>query len=211
MKRRNLLLLLGSAGAGSMTVGTGAFSSVNAEREVVVNVVEDEDAYLGVKQVRTGGVVDEETDLIRLHNLFNSPLGLTATTDDDHVSEFHGEIGVGETEHLKLNCEEPGSFSFTLQLDGNTDSATATKDRSYDVSCVDVEFRGNSGAQIYGTFEDLPVKVEYQDNTTATVKVTAREDDDFAFIPRDTGRQNEGTICNVTVFGQTFASGKCGD
>jgi len=32
MKRRNLILLLGGASSGAMTIGTGAFSSAQVER-----------------------------------------------------------------------------------------------------------------------------------------------------------------------------------
>ena len=44
MKRRELILLLGGASSGAMSVGTGAFSSVEAERDMAVRVVDDENA-----------------------------------------------------------------------------------------------------------------------------------------------------------------------
>jgi len=43
-----------------MSIGTGAFSSVvEAKRGVAVNVVEDENAYLGLQQNRTVVPVDK--------------------------------------------------------------------------------------------------------------------------------------------------------
>jgi len=45
MKRRELILLLGGASSGAMSVGTGAFSSVEAERDVEEDVVDDENAF----------------------------------------------------------------------------------------------------------------------------------------------------------------------
>lgn len=47
MKRRKLILGLGVA-AGGLTVGTGAFTSVEADRDVTVNVAGDADALLSL-------------------------------------------------------------------------------------------------------------------------------------------------------------------
>ena len=72
MKRRTLILLVGGASSGAMSVGTGAFSSVEAERDVAVNVVEDEHAYLGLDGEVSDGVV-------RIKNQFAGTLDLTVT------------------------------------------------------------------------------------------------------------------------------------
>ena len=47
MKRRNLLATVGLAASGGIAVGTGAFSSAEAERTVSVEIASDSDAYLG--------------------------------------------------------------------------------------------------------------------------------------------------------------------
>lgn len=47
MKRRTLILLLGGASSGAMSVGTGAFSSMEAERGVEVNVAGNTEAFIG--------------------------------------------------------------------------------------------------------------------------------------------------------------------
>ena len=47
MKRRNLLATVGLAASGGIAVGTGAFSSAEAERTVSVEIADDDDAYLG--------------------------------------------------------------------------------------------------------------------------------------------------------------------
>lgn len=50
MKRRTILSAIGAAtGAGGLALGTGAFSSVEAERTVSVNVASDANAYLGLQ------------------------------------------------------------------------------------------------------------------------------------------------------------------
>lgn len=48
MKRRQLIMTLGTVAGGSAVLGTGAFSSVSAERHVSVNVADDDDAYLAI-------------------------------------------------------------------------------------------------------------------------------------------------------------------
>ena len=92
MKRRQLVLLLGGGSAAATSVGTGAFSSVEAEREVSVNVVEDENAYLGLDQIRQTVSGDDEARVIQVTNQFGGALDLTITIDrrDDAIDEIEG-------------------------------------------------------------------------------------------------------------------------
>lgn len=55
MRRRRFVLGLGALTAGAAAVGTGAFSTVEADRSVTVNVEEDYDAYLALEEVGRGG------------------------------------------------------------------------------------------------------------------------------------------------------------
>lgn len=49
MNRRNFVIGLGAASAsGSALIGSGAFTSVSAERDITVNVADDADALLGL-------------------------------------------------------------------------------------------------------------------------------------------------------------------
>jgi len=52
MKRRTILVGLGTASTG-LAVGTGAFTSVTAERDVEVSVVEEGDAFLSINPLDT--------------------------------------------------------------------------------------------------------------------------------------------------------------
>lgn len=55
MKRRNVLLGIGTAAVGTTAlVGTGAFSRSEASRSVSVEVADDNDAYLGLRQLGSG-------------------------------------------------------------------------------------------------------------------------------------------------------------
>ena len=60
MKRRKFVIGVGSLAAGSAAaVGTGAFSSVEADRSVSVEVGDDNDAYLGLEAVRDDIISDD--------------------------------------------------------------------------------------------------------------------------------------------------------
>lgn len=56
MKRRTVLTGFGSLAFGSiLTIGTGAFSTVNSDRSIRVSVEDDHQAYLALDEVGTGG------------------------------------------------------------------------------------------------------------------------------------------------------------
>lgn len=61
MKRRNFILGLGSlTGVGSLVFGTGAFTSVAADRQLTAQVADDNDALLGLHQLGEGERSDED-------------------------------------------------------------------------------------------------------------------------------------------------------
>ena len=60
MKRRNFVIGAGALASGAAAVGTGAFSTVEAEREAVVSIENDADAYLGLEPIDEDRV--EEVD-----------------------------------------------------------------------------------------------------------------------------------------------------
>lgn len=168
MKRRNFILLLGGASSGAMSVGTGAFSSVEAEREVEVNVVEDDEAYLGLT-----ADPDDET-LVRVRNQFTDPLELTlgATVRDSSNAvkvEESGEevvieigsgdsgsaggstvtdIGTGTDLDIAVECETAGTYTLELSFYGEVEGSgtTVDKDRAFKTTTISaVQFPGGSG------------------------------------------------------------------
>ena len=198
MKRRNLILLLGGASSGAMSVGTGAFSSVEAERGVKVSVVEDDEAYLGLDPVEEITAFGRPTKALEITNAFSTELALEVSivNSNDVVDEIElpGEtepaefdIGPGESEPVKVTCDGFGDASFTLEFIGEADGATVEKTKIFDGIPVepvtDVEFRGNNGAaHVFGDFTDMEVTVnggEFEKTLTA--------DDGEAVIPRDDG------------------------
>ena len=69
MERRKFLIgAAGTAIGGSALVGSGAFTSVEADRQVEVNVVDDADAYLGLSALDepNSEYVDESGDTVAI-------------------------------------------------------------------------------------------------------------------------------------------------
>lgn len=80
MERRKFVLSTGAlAAGGSLALGTGAFSSVEAERDVAVSVVGDADAYLGIQP--SDGPNGEYA-----RTLDNGELAIDLTDSNDEVS-----------------------------------------------------------------------------------------------------------------------------
>ena len=176
MKRRNLILLLGGASSGAMSVGTGAFSSVEAERGVAVNVVEDDEAYLGLDVENRIATVGRAAEVVEITNSFTDTLSLDVTVehtndvvdeivvgDEDPGDEFSVELDPGESEWISIICGRLEEAEFKLQFDGNTEGATVEKTRRFrGIDCLvsEVIFNGDNGSvRIKGDFSDLKVLI----------------------------------------------------
>lgn len=61
MKRRQILFSAGTLAATAVTIGTGAFTRVTAERAVNVNVADDDSAFLALDPIPNPGIDDEDT------------------------------------------------------------------------------------------------------------------------------------------------------
>lgn len=117
MKRRTLLVGLGAVSAG-LSVGTGAFTSVTAERDVEISVVEDDDAFVSVDT--TDGPNAEYADIdsdsgefgLDVTNTEAGGNGLTpeAVTDAADVFEVRNqgtqEVGLTVTPTTNLGADQ---------------------------------------------------------------------------------------------------------
>lgn len=119
MKRRHMLASMGAFTAGgSLVIGSGAFSSVEANREVAVDVVGDPDAYLGLVYPSEGGESEPQKVVVasgERENLFKATNQVTA-----EIEEFNLEIleGEGDFDTIELhekdteNCIQPETDEF---------------------------------------------------------------------------------------------------
>jgi hypothetical protein len=154
--RKFLLLLCGLALSAGLVVGTGGFSSVNADRAVNVDVVGDEDAYMALEytdeRVDASGTVNGAVDvaLVTATNQFAQPVNVSLETElrgdgvsVGDVSPSSATLGVGDDMDVSatLVCEDPGGHYVTVAFDatatGQGISAETTTPRTveYHVEC----------------------------------------------------------------------------
>jgi len=103
MNRRQLVVSLGAiAAGGAAATGTGAFSSVEAQRNVDVTVAGDASSYLGIEPVAggNGNYVDTTT---------NDALALSLT-------DSNGNIGDGIAGGAGLNANATTSIADVFQI-----------------------------------------------------------------------------------------------
>lgn len=203
MKRRTLILLLGGASSGAMSVGTGAFSSVEAERGVAVNVVEDENAYLGLDVENRTATVGRPAEVVDITNSFADDLSLDVsvegmnevvsgvTVGDESPDEaFSLELAPGESESVSITCGQVGDASFTLGFSGETDGASVEKTRTFDeIDCPvsEVNFRGNGAVHVAGDFTGLSVTVVFEGGGEEVRSIASDDGGKAVLHPRGDG------------------------
>ena len=180
MKRRNLILLLGGASSGAMTIGTGAFSSAQVERGVSVNVVEDDRALVGYTSPSDLTVPDDADDdgtltLVTVQNQFAqniSKVEATAvdvaevdTTTEPADAVLSDVKAINKAEGTRQDTEDPEH-----ELDPGdqavikaTPTSHLTAETEYDVEVtVRVEGTGVT-AEIFGDTETRRFVIERAD------------------------------------------------
>ncbi|WP_435095792.1 hypothetical protein [Halorubrum sp. N11] len=229
MKRRNFILLLGGASSGAMSMGTGAFSSVKADRGVEVNVENDDSAYVGYKEwdktipadLRDDGTVH----LVTVTNRFRNEISIVDVEIDDgrnvltEVSYSDSSFGTGEQEEITGRVEglAPGESvqvevtvtvegaGVTAQLFGDTETRRFTIKRAdQDVSFenAEVEFFGGGNAEILGDDRDEIVDIYRLVSNRGTNSI--EEDTDVEVV---TGQKLRGQLSGVegdTIIGATL-------
>ena len=134
MNRRNVLLGLGTAAAGSGIVfGSGAFTQVQADRELVVTVEDDSAAVLGIEVSDTGELVD------------NNPSDTDVAFEIDLDEDF-GSVGVDS--FLELD----GDFTFINNAENENDEIEIELDELDDdgstIGTTPTEFTASDGEGI---------------------------------------------------------------
>ena len=191
MKRRSLILLLGGASSGAMSIGTGAFSSVEAERGVEVNVVEDENAYLGLEQIRQTVSGDDGTRVIQVTNQFGGALDISITVDqrDGTIDEIEGK---------GIEIEDDRGSDDEDEEDGEEE--TDENDRCEDddrVLCIGeeafitVECEGNGRVEFTLTFDGTVSKTGTTVDRTRTFRLDCDGNEAEANDDEDDGEGDE--------------------
>lgn len=107
MKRRKFLLGVGSAAAaGSALIGSGAFSRVEADRSVTIQVAEDPNAYLGMDKCRIDGSETPNSSFAHLDDLGH----LKIVMDPENPTRDETPLGKG------VNSDSTSWFHNVFQL-----------------------------------------------------------------------------------------------
>jgi len=140
MNRRNVLIGLGTVAAGGgAALGTGAFSSVEANREVSVTLAGDSAALLGL-QVNDGnfnGLNDGGTSGTNGETTIDIDL---SSINDDAVTTFSNALtidnGGASSVSLSFNTDNLSGITFTpasSTLDGDDGASSGTDETDVDI------------------------------------------------------------------------------
>jgi len=159
MQRRKFLIGAGSLAAGSAAaVGTGAFTTVEADRDVSINVTDDANAYLSIRPAP------------------KDPNGVHAGQDDD--GEVYIDIADSGNDGDGVNPNAETTFDHVLSLrNKGTQDVGVWVEKSGDLQGCTVLFypsnRGPSSIEGQSNAQNLPVgggptKIGVEIDTTKT-------------------------------------------
>ncbi|WP_254861678.1 hypothetical protein [Halovivax gelatinilyticus] len=158
MNRRNVLVGLGGivAGGGAL-LGTGAFSSVTAERDVEVHVADDDEAYLSI-EVHSSREDDEEfveeNGVVSFNFGEDGGVGL----NDEAETNFHNlvtitnngndDVGVSITAYDEYDTDVGDRFQAYVGDDPNdTAEPLETLEHDSEDNSVDIGFQFDTEAK----------------------------------------------------------------
>ncbi|MFQ3477205.1 hypothetical protein HKK80_13295 [Halonotius sp. F2-221B] len=155
LTRRNALIGLGTAAAGAGVIGgTGAFTSVEADREISVSSAGDSSANVQINVVPVQGLADSTGDSDSVIGLDFNSLNQDAKTTFNNVLEITPQGGNGPYD-VTINSA-PTNVSFEVGDGGNSlpvnDGATVAFD-------VIIDLRDGASASEIGTEEEITVSV----------------------------------------------------
>ncbi|WP_276270690.1 hypothetical protein [Haloarcula litorea] len=145
---RRAAALLGLAAVLALAIGSGGYSSVSADRQVTVEVVGDEDAYMSLEYRETGEV--EEGSVLTVTNRFAETVDLTVwyrvedqQTDPSESGTMESFDGIGPGDSVILTCadigDSEGIASFDVAAEGSSVSAQTTDSRTVEIECEETE------------------------------------------------------------------------
>lgn len=234
MKRRNFLVGAGAAAiGGSALLGSGAFSEVNAQRSVTVQVAEDPNAYLGMDDCQdSDGNTTPNSSFASIDD--NGHLQVQMTPDNPTNEGGAGDGAQGEgvnsesitwfdnvfqicnqgKEDVCLWISEkrgadPGRVTF--YVDDDSRSNTATPERFVD-DPLDTRERvmNDDGIQTFNSVGNS-IPIDLGDCVCVGMEVYTREDDDFNIEKPSEGDQLlDGVTITADVNEQSCRTTFCG-
>jgi len=140
-------LILGAVAILFVVSGSGGYSTAAVDRAVAVDVVSDEDAFLGIE--RDVVAVDNGTvEVLTLTNQF--PVEMTVTTEPVRTESESPAVAIegdeftlepGETREIQpaVDCNDitAGSNEIVIGISGTGSGSTIELSRSVEVSCTE--------------------------------------------------------------------------
>ncbi|MFC6785820.1 hypothetical protein ACFQFH_07900 [Halobaculum halobium] len=130
---RVVLLVVIAAGVSGATVGSAGFSAVEADRTVSVNVVGNDEAYVGVVACEKSANAGNGKGPVRVWvtNRYTDEMTVESITSDDAVrrnpDQRLGTVDPGEREHLNpVFASAVSSVTVEVSADGLDASVTRT-------------------------------------------------------------------------------------
>jgi len=139
---RALSIVLAFTAAVGLVFGTAGFTAMEADRGVNINVVEDEDAYLGYEATAANETVNNSTIATveaEYRNRFSGELTLDVTVAVDGVERRDVNVTLTQGEAKRIEVTEPCSpgetvrFRFTVA--GSGPGAEVSLERTHSVTC----------------------------------------------------------------------------
>lgn len=175
--------MLGGLSSGSLLLGSGAFSSARADRNVNVGVAEDDGAFVGYSsQDRTVPMDltdDDRVLLVTVTNQFAEPVSVTTAKivegaeyvslieqDSDDVSPGNSVDICGEIDLESLPLGEAIDVSVTVEIEGTGVSADILGDtttRQFSIERIGLRFNGSRRAEIIGPYKESNFELWFVD------------------------------------------------
>jgi len=179
MQRRNFLVGVGALSAGGAAgIGTGAFSSAEATRDVSVELADDADAYLALESTSEYAVVDED-------GVLELDFGQEVSGGGEHVGEestyFFGsgspDRNVFTVRNQGTNDVEVSPGRQVLLFD---DSGDEVDDPGPAELAIDLRITGDSAVTLkpgetVGYYLAIVTTDEAPDNVEGTFEINANE------------------------------------
>ncbi|MDB9252881.1 GLUG motif-containing protein [Halorubrum ezzemoulense] len=196
MNRRKLLLGMGTAAAGAGAVfGSGAFTQVEAQRDLTIGIDDDSEALIGIKAGANVTSVDEADSgelVINTNKLGGEGFAVGSTVDIGEIDE-DGKVIDGDE-----------AFSVTNNFDDDGDG-TSDIDIAIDLTSIDIgEVSGLSSLEFYGTLSNNNETQVTSAGGRSVFDVASGETIDFAIRFTTASTTNPKGLDNATV---TFQAG----
>ncbi|MFW6003313.1 MAG: hypothetical protein ACOCPT_02720 [Halanaeroarchaeum sp.] len=168
--RKALSLALAGIAVVTLAFGTGAFTSVSAERGVSVSVADDDSAYVGYESSDVTVSDGDNVELVTVTNRFQGDLNVTSVdisagsmsfTNLSYPTMESGESGAitGDVEECEAGTTETVQVTVTVSGTGvwaKIYGDSETQEREFDVECAApaksqdnyVEFKGGGQVRI---------------------------------------------------------------